>query len=145
MSDPTSEISLSTGVPSTVLPRVSSEWADELSAAGDDIDKVRAVAGRHPKFLDAWAKLAELSQDPVEAYAYARVGYHRGLDALRQAGWRGTGYVRWADASNRGFLRSLESLRRAAGALGEEDEEERCRHFLRQLDGAIKPGSLPQD
>ena len=70
----------------------------------------------------------------VTAYAYARTGYHRGLDALRAAGWRGSGYVRWRNPSNRGFLRCVEALRRRAGEIGEEDEEQRCALFLRQLD-----------
>ncbi|MST35358.1 DUF3151 family protein, partial [Acidimicrobiaceae bacterium USS-CC1] len=72
--------------------------------------------------------------DPVASYAYARVGYHRGLDALRANGWRGNGYVRWRHPSNRGFLRSLEALRAAAGRIGEDAEETRCRLFLLQLD-----------
>ena len=93
-----------------------------------------AVAAAYPRFLDAWATLAESADDDVAAYAYARVGYHRGLDALRGAGWRGSGYVRWRHESNRGFLRALEVLRRAAGAIGEGDEEHRCALFLRQLD-----------
>ena len=88
-----------------------------------------------PRCLQAWADLAELADDPVERYAYARVGYHRGLDALRAAGWRGSGYVRWRHESNRGFLRSLDALRQAAAAaIGETDEEQRCELFLRQLD-----------
>ena len=78
--------------------------------------------------------LAELAGDPIERYAFARVGYHRGLDALRAAGWRGSGYVRWRHEPNRGFLRSLHMLQLAAGAIGEEDEELRCDLFLRQLD-----------
>ena len=48
-----------------------------------------AVVDRWPRFLDAWARLGELARDEVEAYAYFRVGYHRGLDRLRQSGWRG--------------------------------------------------------
>jgi hypothetical protein len=93
-----------------------------------------AVVARDPRCLQAWADLAELATDPVESYAYARVGYHRGLDALRAAGWRGSGYVRWRYDTNRGFLRALDALRRAAGAIGEVDEEQRCDLFLRQLD-----------
>ena len=68
-------------------------------------------AGR--AFLDAWAQLGELARDDVEAYAYFRVGYHRGLDQLRQSGWRGSGYVRWRHETNRGFLARA---RRAAAA-----------------------------
>jgi hypothetical protein len=143
MTDESSQISLSNGPPSSVLPPAPSGWVAELEAAGDDLGELKKVAGRHPEFLDVWARLAELTPDPVEAYAYARVGYHRGLDALRQAGWRGTGYVRWSDAPNRGFLRSLEALRERASQIGEAEEQERCRLFLRQLDGTLIPGRLP--
>ncbi len=84
----------------------------------------------------------------MERYAYFRVGYHRGLDALRAAGWRGSGAVRWAQPANRPFLTCLDGLRLAAGAIGEHDEEERSATFLRQLDPAWRPegfgaGSLP--
>ena len=95
---------------------------------------VAEVAARDPRCLQAWAALAELANDPIEKYAYARVGYHRGLDALRASGWRGSGYVRWRHESNRGFLRSLDALRAAAESIGEVDEEQRCELFLRQLD-----------
>ncbi|MGH9151200.1 MAG: proline dehydrogenase family protein, partial [Acidimicrobiales bacterium] len=97
-------------------------------------DAVSGVVATFPRFLEGWASLGELARDDVEAYACFRVGYHRGLDALRQAGWRGSGYVRWAHEHNRGFLRALDGLRQAAAAIGEADEEERCRQFLRQLD-----------
>jgi hypothetical protein len=98
------------------------------------LEAVKAAARAHPRHLEAWASLAELTEDVVESYAYARVGYHRGLDALRAAGWRGSGYVRWRHETNRGFLRSLEALRRAAQAIEEVDEEERTALFLHQLD-----------
>src|SRR6516162_2485281 len=77
-------------------------------------DAVSDVCARWPRFLDAWAQLGRLGRDDVEAYAYFRVGYHRGLDRLRQSGWRGSGYVRWQHPSNRGFLRALDGLRGAA-------------------------------
>ena len=83
--------------------------------------------------------LERYGRDPVERYAYARVGYHRGLDTLRATGWRGSGYVRWRHESNRGFLRALEGLRAAAAEIGEVDEEERCAHFLRQCDPQWPP------
>jgi hypothetical protein len=95
---------------------------------------VAEVAAAFPRFLDAWASLGELARDEVESYAYFRVGYHRGLDALRGAGWRGSGYVRWAHEPNRGFLRCLDGLARGAESIGETDEAERCRQFLRQLE-----------
>ena len=99
-------------------------------------DAVSAVVARWPRFLDAWAQLGALARDDVEAYACFRVGYHRGLDRLRQSGWRGSGYVRWGSDTNRGFLRALDGLRRAAAAIGESDEEQRCNEFLHQLDPA---------
>ena len=67
-------------------------------------------------------------------YAYFRVGYHRGLDQLRQSGWRGSGYVRSSHPENRGFLAALDGLRRTADAIGEADEADRCAEFLFQLD-----------
>jgi hypothetical protein len=72
------------------------------------------------------------------------VGYHRGLDRLRASGWRGSGYVRWAHPTNRGFLRSLAGLERMAAAIGERDEQERCALFLRQLDPSWPPSELPR-
>src|SRR5699024_11462561 len=57
--------------------------------------------------------------------SYARVGYHRGLDALRAAGWRGAGPIPYAHEVNRGFLRALYALGRAAGSIGEGEEAAR--------------------
>ena len=68
--------------------------------------------------------------DVVAAYAYARTGYHRGLDALRRSGWRGSGPVPASHGPNQGFLRSLLALAQAAEAIGEEAEAQRCRTFL---------------
>jgi hypothetical protein len=93
-----------------------------------------SVAARFPAYSAAWAALAERAfadGDPVAAYAYARTGYHRGLDQLRRSGWRGSGPVPWEHEPNRGFLRSLYMLGRAAAAIGEDDEAERCEQFLR--------------
>ena len=67
---------------------------------------------------------------PVEAYAYARTGYHRGLDALRRSGWKGYGPVPWSHEPNQGFLRCLAALATAAGQIHETDEEHRCWTFL---------------
>jgi len=109
----------------------------EALAAATDPAAVAEVAAHHPTCLAAWATLGELAlRDgrPVEAYAYFRVGYHRGLDALRGAGWRGSGYVRWRHPSNQGFLRALDGLRAKAVQIGETDEAERCDQFLHQLD-----------
>lgn len=98
---------------------------------------LRGLAAGQPALLESWARLSELSLadgDPVEAYAFARVAYHLGLDRLRREGWGGTGIVRWERPSNRGFLRGLHALLAAAAALGEEDESSRCRAFLLELD-----------
>ncbi len=103
---------------------------------------VAAVVARFPRFLDGWARLGQLAGDDIEAYAAYRVGYHRGLDRLRQNGWRGSGYVRWKHTENRGFLRALAGLEATAAAIGEHDEQQRCLHFLQQLDPAWPPADL---
>ncbi len=127
------------GPPETVLPAEPADVLDALARArsvapSQQRDAVADVVARWPRFLDGWARLGELARDDVEAYACFRVGYHRGLDRLRQAGWRGSGYVRWTHETNRGFLRALDGLRRTAAVIGERDEEQRCDEFLRQLD-----------
>jgi hypothetical protein len=91
------------------------------------------VAAAHPTSSLAWATLAEqalAAGRAVEGYAYARTGYHRGLDALRRNGWKGHGPVPWEHEPNRGFLRALHALGVAAGRIGEDDEAARCRTFL---------------
>jgi hypothetical protein len=135
----TQPISFSAGLPETVLDPEPAEAVAALATAlgqppADRRDAVAAVVAHWPRFLDGWARLGQLARDPVEGYAYARVGYHRGLDRLRQSGWRGSGYVRWAHETNRGFLRALDGLRRRAGEIGEADEEARCAEFLLQLE-----------
>jgi hypothetical protein len=108
---------------------------DLLTRATSSQD-VERVAADHPTCLAAWATLGEAALDddrPVAAYAYFRVGYHRGLDRIRSAGWRGRGKVPWAHEGNRGFLRSLGGLGRAAAAIGEQEEATRCAEFLAQL------------
>src|SRR6478609_2933813 len=77
--------------------------ADAAVAAGEAPEK---IAARFPAYSAAWASLAERAYaqgDPVTAYAYARTGYHRGLDLLGAS----------------------------AAAIGEDDEAERCAQFLR--------------
>jgi hypothetical protein len=132
-------IAMSSGLPSTVLPppdpAAATALADALALDGEDRRAALAsVAARWPRFLDAWAALGDVGRDDVERYAYYRVGYHRGLDALRANGWRGSGYVRWSAPTNHGFLRSLAGLGAMAEAIGESDEAERIGLFLAQLD-----------
>ena len=111
----------------------------EALAAGTDPAQVAAA---HPASSLPWAVLAEGALEggrAVEGYAYARVGYHRGLDALRRSGWRGQGPVPWAHEPNQGFLRALAALARAAGEIGETPEHERCTAFLADCDRSLKP------
>jgi hypothetical protein len=135
---PGSPVNLSSGLPETVLPAEPDDVLDALTAAGDDRDAVSRVVAANPRSLFAWARLGELGRDQIEAYAAFRIGYHRGLDALRANGWRGSGYVRWQHETNRGFLRALQGLQRQAAAIGEDDEAERCALFLAQLDPTLR-------
>jgi Protein of unknown function (DUF3151) len=105
-----------------------------LLERGDDPAR---VAADHPTSSAAWAALADAALAGgrvVEGYAYARTGYHRGLDALRRAGWKGQGPIPWAHEPNRGFLRALHALATAAGAIGETEEAQRCEHLLADSD-----------
>ncbi|WEO77010.1 DUF3151 domain-containing protein [Cryobacterium sp. SO2] len=101
---------------------------------------IATVVAAHPTSSLAWATLADFTHSQgrlLEAYAYARVGYHRGLDALRKAGWRGQGPIPWAHEPNRGVLRALFALRRAAAEIGETDEFERLTAFLDGADPSV--------
>ena len=120
---------LMAGPPPTHLP--ADPAAAQLDAGAAPADVVRA----HPESPIAWATLAEQAlaegAEDVTSYAYARVGYHRSLDQLRRNGWKGHGPVPWEHEPNRGFLRALAALARAADRLGETPEAERCATFLR--------------
>jgi Protein of unknown function (DUF3151) len=133
------------GPPRTVLPAEPAEVTAALAAAGSlpathRRAAIAEVVAGNPRSMDAWSALAAVGRDTIERYSAYRVGYHRGLDALRANGWRGSGYVRWADESNRGFLRCLVGLGRCAAEIGETDEAERIRLFLAQLD----PSGVPE-
>ncbi|WP_219415165.1 DUF3151 domain-containing protein [Pseudonocardia nigra] len=118
-----------------------------VDPAAADLDRGTAapdVAAAHPTSSLAWAVLAEQALEDGETiagYAYARTGYHRGLDQLRRSGWKGFGPVPWSHEPNRGFLRALAALQRAAATIGEADEAERCRVFLAESDPAA-PAAL---
>jgi len=126
--------------PATRLPADDAAAAALADAAGADTDdSYAAVAAKFPTYSDAWAALATRALavgQPVTAYAFARTGYHRGLDQLRRNGWKGHGPVPWAHPANRGFLRCLHALSLAADAIGEADEAARCAQFLRDCDPA---------
>jgi len=117
--------------PATLLP------ADPAESAGDLTPE--ELAARFPTSSAAWAALAEnafAAEHVITAYAYARTGYHRGLDQLRRNGWKGHGPVPWSHRPNRGFLRCLNVLARSADSIGEADEAARCAQFLRDCDPA---------
>ena len=119
------------GIPETKLD------VDPAAAKLDAGVHPRDVARMYPASSLVWAQLAEDAFDDgetVEAYAYARTGYHRGLDSLRKAGWRGQGPVPWEHEPNRGFLRALYALGRAAAGIGESEEVQRIRTFLDDSD-----------
>ena len=118
--------------PETLLPA-----EPEVTAAIEAETPVASVVVSYPSSSLAWALLADEAWArgaTLESYAYARVGYHRGLDALRKAGWRGVGPVPWSHEPNRGVLRALFALRRAAEAIEEPGEAERLTDFLNASD-----------
>lgn len=124
------------GVPETLLP------AETEVLAALESQPVADVVTAHPESSLAWALLSgEAARDGriIESYAFARVGYHRGLDSLRKNGWRGQGPIPWSHEPNRGVLRSLYELRRAASAIGETAEFERLGTFLNDSDPRVIP------
>ncbi len=121
------------GPPPTYLPD------DPAAAALAGGDAARDLAGRYPASSLVWAVLAEQaleSGDALTAYAFSRVGYHRGLDALRRNGWKGHGPIPWRHEANRGFLRCLAALAKSAELIGDAEEAERCSTFLTDSDPA---------
>ncbi|HEX8344555.1 MAG TPA: DUF3151 domain-containing protein [Actinoplanes sp.] len=132
--------------PATFLPadteadKALAAAAAEAAADRTGADEAYAsVAARFPAYSGGWAALAAAAlaqQQPVAAYAYARTGYHRGLDALRRSGWKGHGPIPWSHEPNQGFLRCLHALSVAAASIGENDEAARCAQFLRDSDPA---------
>src|SRR5882724_5331341 len=125
-------INLLGGPPPTYLP--DDAPVREALASGTDPAEVAAA---FPASSAPWALLADRAfadGEVIASYAYARTGYHRGLDALRRNGWKGFGPVPWSHEPNQGFLRALNALGRAAGAINETEEAERCATFLNDCD-----------
>lgn len=123
-------------IPETHLPQ-EPEVVAALENLPNDFQAVQAVAAKYPASSLPWAALAGMALragEPVQAYAYARVGYHRGLDALRRAGWRGQGPVLWSHEPNRGVLRSFWFLREAAREIEETNEVDRLTNLLDDSD-----------
>ena len=125
------------------LPEVSTTLSAALDAAlkqseSDRRAAVVQVVASNPTYLDGWAWLGALGCDEMDSYMAYRVGYHRGLDALRGNGWKGSGYVRWAHLPNRGFLKCLDGLAKTSRLIGDNAEADRCEQFLLQLDPSHK-------
>lgn len=123
--------------PAPILLPSNSDVEAELAAS----DNPASVAAAHPTASVVWAVLAEAALtegQTITAYAYARTGYHRGLDQLRRSGWKGFGPVPYSHAPNRGFLRCVAVLARAAAAIGETDEHHRCLDLLDDCDPAAR-------
>ena len=107
-----------------------------LAAGGDP----RTVVAQYPTSSLAWAMLSDQAWDQgdvVGSYAFARVGYHRGLDSLRKNGWKGYGPVPWSHEPNQGFHRCLQNLGRAAGEINESDEQVRIADFIIECDPTL--------
>ena len=134
------EVSLSkNGPPETVLPAENPLAIESLNEAlqapkAQIRDAIAEVITDWPNNLLAGATLVDFGRDQVESYAAYRVGYHRGLDRLRQSGWKGSGFVLWDKTENLGFLRCLEGLAELSNEIGDTEESDRCFHFLKQLD-----------
>lgn len=142
---PEQPINFSSGIPTTVLPEPEPALTaalDAAMAADDRRAAIAAVVASAPRFLDGWAALGDCDGEHIDRYAAYRVGYHRGLDALRANGWRGSGYVLWAAPTNHGFLHCLVGLQHMAATIGEHDESERIVQFLAQLDPGGVPGPI---
>lgn len=128
------------GLPETVLPSESSEIlagieeAVSLEALTDTIAKLLRLAEKYPDSIAVWTQLGAASSEKMQTYAFYRLAYHRGLDALRKNGWRGSGFVRWENSSNRSFLRALHGLQKLSEEIGDIEEATRCNHFLLQLE-----------
>jgi len=138
-----SDVSLSRqGPPETILPAETMQVIELLRKAEVNLDvdirrkELNSVAALFPNSIEVWKTLGQHGRDSIESYAAYRVGYHRGLDALRKNGWRGSGYVRWHHASNQAFLSCLSGVQTISEEINDLAEAERCYIFLLQLEPA---------
>lgn len=145
MSDAPEPIRMSVSGPTPfVLPAEPDEVMGAIAAAAsldDPAAALRVIVAGAPTSLFGWSALGTAEPETIHRYACYRIGYHRGLDALRGNGWRGSGDVRWSEPTNRGFLRSLLGLHLMSRAIGDTVEADRTIQFLSQCDR----GGPPQD
>ncbi len=123
--------------PTLLPPDPATALLDSGVAASD-------AARLHPASSLVWAILAEQALavgNDLAGYAFARVGYHRGLDALRRSGWKGHGPIPWSHKPNRGFLRCLVALVDASDRIDDVEEAARCRRFLTDSDPSVPASS----
>jgi hypothetical protein len=151
LNDP--EIPVFSGLPPVLLPAESGDGVQDVERArrtGSD-RALKGVVARWPGLILGWValgNLAYLDERDVEAFAYFRTAYHRGLDRLRGNGWRGMGYVPWSHEPNRAILSAFRGLMLASAALGDLDEAIRCQKLLLDSDPADPLGVRqlgPQD
>jgi hypothetical protein len=108
-----------------------------VTAAGGNVQRVKAVAVANPASVRPWLALAELTfrQDsPVESYAYARLAHDRALARLEAAGWQRGERLPWSVEANRPALRTFFLLRRLAGILALPGEKRELTSLLLSAD-----------
>ena len=102
-----------------------------------DRASVASVVAGHPSSPLAWAELADLADSEghsIEAYAFAAVAVDFAREQLAGSGWQAGAAVPWSDEPNRAYLRALDAQRRAALALGLDDQAARLADELASAD-----------
>ena len=102
-----------------------------------DRASVASVVAGHPSSPLAWAELADLADSEghsIEAYAFAAVAVDLAREQLAGSGWQAGQAVPWSDEPNRAYLRALDAQRRAALALGLDDQAARLGDELASAD-----------
>ena len=103
-----------------------------------DRASVASVVAGHPSSPLAWAELADLADSEghaMDAFAYAAVAVEFAREQLAASGWQPGAAVPWSDEPNRAYLRALDAQRRAALALGLDDQAARLAKELASADG----------
>jgi len=127
--------------PDERAPEGEASLADEpevrQALAEADRGSVASVVAGHPSSPLAWAELADLADSEghsIEAYAFAAVAVDLAREQLTASGWQPGRAVPWSDEPNRAYLRALDAQRRAALALGLDDQASRLAAELASAD-----------